>query len=101
MILDSKQVVRLYRRLAPFYDPMVVPLEWLGGRRHRERAVRSLQLSPGGVVLDLGCGTGTEHTAGFTTPWVLAAASSASIYPPRCCPEHGVGPSATASRTSS
>ena len=58
MILDSEQVVRLYRRLAPLYDPMVVPLEWLGARRHRERAVRSLELRPGGVVLDLGCGTG-------------------------------------------
>ena len=58
MILDSEQVVRLYRRLAPFYDVMVVPLEWLGGRRHRERAVRQLGLRPGGIVLDLGCGTG-------------------------------------------
>jgi len=58
VILDSKQVARLYRRLAPLYDPMVVPLEWLGARRYRERAVRSLELRPGGVVLDLGCGTG-------------------------------------------
>lgn len=58
MILDSEQIVRLYRRLAPFYDPMVVPLEWLGARRHRERAVRGLGLRPGGVALDLGCGTG-------------------------------------------
>ena len=58
MILDSEQVARLYRRLAPLYDLMVVPLEWLGARRHRERAVHSLQLRPGGVVLDLGCGTG-------------------------------------------
>jgi len=58
MILDSEQVARLYRRLAPFYDPMVVPLEWLGARRYRARAVRSLELRPGGVVLDLGCGTG-------------------------------------------
>ena len=58
MILDSEQVARLYRRLAPFYDPVVVPLEWLGTRRYRARAVRSLGLRPGGVVLDLGCGTG-------------------------------------------
>ena len=57
MILDSEQVVRLYRRLAPLYDPMVVPLEWLGARRYRERAVRGLKLRPGEVVLDLGCGT--------------------------------------------
>ena len=58
MILDSEQVKRLYRRMAPFYDLMVVPLEWLGARRHRARAVRRLELQPGAIVLDLGCGTG-------------------------------------------
>ena len=64
MILDREQLVRLYRRLAPLYDLLVVPLEWLGARRYRERAVRSLGLRPGGVVLDLGCGTG------LNMPWL-------------------------------
>ncbi len=58
MILNSEQVVRLYRRISPMYDLMVIPFEWLGAGRHRARAVRQLELQQGAVVLDLGCGTG-------------------------------------------
>lgn len=58
MILDNEQVKRLYRRVAPFYDLMVIPFDWFGARRHRARAVRQLELGSGALVVDLGCGTG-------------------------------------------
>ena len=44
--------------MAPFYNAVVVPLRFVGGRRHRKQAVASLGLKRGDVVLDLGCGTG-------------------------------------------
>ncbi len=58
MILDSEQVKRLYQRIAPIYDLMAIPLEWLGACRHRVQAVHLLKLQAGGIVADLGCGTG-------------------------------------------
>lgn len=48
-----KAPARLYRRAAPFYDP--VAIVWEGIRR---AALRRLPAAAGGVVLDLACGTG-------------------------------------------
>ena len=94
MILDREQLVRLYRRLAPLYDLLVVPLEWLGARRYRERAVRSLGLRPGGVVLDLGCGTG------LNMPWLHDAVGEGR--PHRLCrPFRGHALPSSASRRAS
>jgi ubiquinone/menaquinone biosynthesis C-methylase UbiE len=48
-----------YARLAPTYD---LQLGWLRGfqERLRSRAVARLELQPGQVVLDVGCGTGAS-----------------------------------------
>jgi ubiquinone/menaquinone biosynthesis C-methylase UbiE len=57
---DSDRLVAIYRRRAAWYDRST-RLLYLAGFRHwayRERAVRSLALSPGDTVVDLGCGTG-------------------------------------------
>ena len=58
VILNTHQVIRLYRRIAPVYDVAVTPFRWLGLRRHREQAIRALRLETGQMALDLGCGTG-------------------------------------------
>jgi len=56
-ILSNDEITQLYRRIAPFYDALAAK-GWLGVRRHRELAVRGLQLQPEDVVVDLCCGTG-------------------------------------------
>lgn len=47
-------VARVYDRIAPVYDLFEAPMEWLGGRRRRERIVEGAR----GEVLEVGVGTG-------------------------------------------
>ena len=58
MILKPDQVVQLYRRLAPHYDNIMIPLQLFGLESQRRQAIERLALKEGDVVLDLGCGTG-------------------------------------------
>jgi ubiquinone/menaquinone biosynthesis C-methylase UbiE len=58
MILNSDQVKRLYRRLAPVYDAVLLPFRLLGLNRHRKEAVGRLRLKPGDTAVDMGGGTG-------------------------------------------
>ncbi len=45
---------RVYDRIAPIYDLMEAPMEWLGGRSRRERVIGGAC----GEVLEVGVGTG-------------------------------------------
>ncbi len=45
---------RVYDRIAPIYDLMEAPMEWLGGRDRRERVIGGAH----GEVLEVGVGTG-------------------------------------------
>lgn len=47
-------MVRVYDRIAPIYDLFEAPMEWLGGRRRRERVIQGAH----GDVLEIGVGTG-------------------------------------------
>lgn len=58
---DSARAVALYQRAAPSYDQHS---GWWDGQR--ERAVDLLELRPGDVVVDVGCGTGRCF------PWLCA-----------------------------
>lgn len=52
---DAAEAVLQYRRAAPGYDRQVRTYT-----RWRRRAIERLQLEPGQVVLDVGCGTGLD-----------------------------------------
>lgn len=52
----SDSVVRRYDRLASWYDAL--SLDWPLYYRGRMRAIEMLELRPGQVVVDLGCGSG-------------------------------------------
>ena len=58
MILNTEDVRRRYRHLAPFYDLSLIPFRALGDRRNRSLAIQALKLRRGDTVVDLGCGTG-------------------------------------------
>ena len=51
--MDVERIKRKYRRNASFYDLFERPF-----RQMREEAITRMDLHPGGVVLDFGCGTG-------------------------------------------
>jgi ubiquinone/menaquinone biosynthesis C-methylase UbiE len=55
----SAEVTRVYDRGARMYDMMQTPMEWMGGRRRRQRVLAAAR----GRVLEVGAGTGTnfEH----------------------------------------
>ncbi len=57
-VRGASAVRRLYDRVATFYDALVAPYEWIGGRRLAVRAIGELNLRPGDTVVDLGTGTG-------------------------------------------
>lgn len=60
MILEPEQIKSVYRRLAPYYDRTLIPLQLLGSMSYRRRAIEALALEHGDIVLDLGCGTGVN-----------------------------------------
>lgn len=60
MILEPEQIKTVYRRLAPYYDGALIPLQLLGSMSYRRRAIEALRLEQGDTVLDLGCGTGVN-----------------------------------------
>ena len=72
MVLSPSQTRALYRRLAPHYDRLVEIFRLVGARvsRYRRRAVEALSVSPGGTVVDLGCGTGRNF------PWLERAVTA-------------------------
>lgn len=55
----TSRVARVYDRLAWAYDLYNAPMEWIGGRRRRRRALRGAR----GITLEVGIGTGRnlEH----------------------------------------
>lgn len=63
VILDARQIQALYARAAPFYDAALHVYDLAGVGRQRRRLVRLLDLAPGDVVVDLGCGTGANFAA--------------------------------------
>ena len=52
------RTARVYDRIAPIYDLMEAPMDWLGGRDRRERVIRGAH----GDVLEVGVGTGRNLT---------------------------------------
>lgn len=63
-MLGKKQIIEIYRKRAGNYD-WTANLYYLLGYRevhYRRLAVRSLGLSPGDSVLELGCGTGLNFS---------------------------------------
>ena len=59
-ILGPGQVRHLYDQFASNYDLMASVYDLVGSRRLAAHGVRLLNLGPGDVVVDLGCGTGVN-----------------------------------------
>ena len=57
-VTSSDWIASRYDRLAPVYDLLAAPYQWIGGRRLVPEAVDALQLQPGATAVALGCGTG-------------------------------------------
>lgn len=60
VILDAGQVRDLYDELASNYDVLASFYDLVGSRRLAAQGIRLLNLQPGDVVVDLGCGTGVN-----------------------------------------
>ena len=61
---NSLKLISLYRKRAKWYDRNTLLL-YLAGFRHwayRKRAIQSLALQHGDMVVDLGCGTGLNFS---------------------------------------
>jgi ubiquinone/menaquinone biosynthesis C-methylase UbiE len=56
MARTSAEVARVYDRGARLYDVLQAPMEWLGGRRRRQRVLADAR----GRVLEVGAGTGSN-----------------------------------------
>ncbi len=64
MAFDENEIQQIYGRRAGNYDVTANLYYLLGFREqaYRKRAVRALGLQPGGVVVEIGCGTGLNFT---------------------------------------
>lgn len=58
VVTSPSWIAGRYDRLAPVYDTLAAPYQWIGGRRLAGDAIDALCLAPGDTVVALGCGTG-------------------------------------------